>query len=349
MSAFRSFSFLISLFLLAGSSARAQTVLFADDFEHGTAKWTMDGSWHLTTESSPCHDAPFPSGTQCLWFGVESTCNYDVLGGLNNGILRLASPIVLPSGGGGTYLDFWSRTWVESDLDWDKRRVWVSTDGGANWTLIYEFDVIVESWTLHTLDLTAYAGQTIDLRFEFWAGDFGNNIYLGWLIDDVQIRTAIEIYRRSCYGDGSAAACPCGNSSAVGEKAGCLNSLGIAGKLRGSGVASLAHDTLTLAGSDMPNTTVFYYQGASLWNGGIGFAFGDGLSCVAGPIRRLGTTTNSGGESSYPFSGGSSVSVRGQITAPGARWYQARYRNTAAFCTPDGFNSTNVVKVNWGL
>ncbi|MFN0006993.1 MAG: hypothetical protein ACKVXR_03720 [Planctomycetota bacterium] len=347
MSGFRSFLLLVPLFLFAGSRARAQTVLFEDDFEQGASKWTTMPYWHVTSESGPCHDAPFPSSSHCMWFGTPSSCSFE---GSSTDFqsLRIAVPITLPVGGGGTFLDFWSRTRTETDLTWDTRTVQVSADGGTNWTTVFQMDVSIEPWTLHTVDLSDYAGQTIDLQFVFWAGDGLANGFLGWLIDDVKIRTVFELYRRSCFGDGTAAACPCGNSSAVGEKAGCLNSLGLGGKLRGSGVASIAHDTLKLAGWDMPNTTVFYYQGESLWNGGMGFAFGDGLSCVAGPIRRLGTTTNSGGESSYPLPGGPSVSVRGQISAPGARWYQARYRNNAAdFCTPDTFNSTNVVKVNW--
>ncbi|MFN0006992.1 MAG: choice-of-anchor J domain-containing protein [Planctomycetota bacterium] len=349
MRRFRSFLLLLSAPLLAASISRAQTVLFEDDFEQGASKWTMEDYWHLASQGPPCLNQSIPSGTHCMWYGIESSCNFD--GPLVDfRFLRLAAPIALPTGGGGVFLDFWSMSSVESETFWDTRKVRVSTDGGASWTTVFQIDPEFESWTHHTVDLSSYAGQTIDLAFVFWAGDSALNDYLGWLIDDVKIRTAFELYRRSCFGDGTAAACPCGNSSAVGDKAGCLNSLGLGGKLRGSGVASIAHDTLRLAGWDMPNTTVFYYQGASLWNGGMGFAFGDGLSCVAGPIRRLGTTTNSGGESSYPLSGGPSVSVRGQISAPGARWYQARYRNHAAdFCTPDTFNSTNVVKVNWAL
>jgi hypothetical protein len=348
MSGFRSCVFLVCLSVLAGSSARAQTVLFEDDFEQGTAKWSIEDYWHLATEGPPCLDSSFPSGSHCMWYGIESTCNFNGQI-LDFQELRLASPINLPTGGGGVFLEFWSRSQTEDDTFWDSRKVRVSADGGLTWPTVLQIVQQTEPWTQHTVDLSGYAGQTIELKFEFWAGDGVLNGYLGWLIDDVEIRTAFELYPRSCFGDGTAAACPCGNSSAPGEKAGCLNSLGTAGKLRGSGLASLANDTLELSGSDMTNTTVFYYQGASVLNGGSGVAYGDGLSCVGGPIRRRGTTTNTGGGATWPLSGGESISVRGQVLAPGARWYQARYRNAVNFCTPETFNSTNVVKVNWTL
>ena len=348
MSGFRSCVFLVCLSFVAASSVRAQTVLFEDDFEQGTAKWSIEDYWHLATDDSACLGFSFPSGNHCMWYGMESSCNFD--GPIQDfRFLRPATPITLPTGGGGVFLEFWSMSQTEDDTFWDSRKVRVSTDGGNSWNTLLHITDPSEPWTQHTVDLSAYAGQTIDLAFVFWAGDWALNDYLGWLIDDVEIRTGFEVYRRSCFGDGSAVPCPCGNSSAPGEKAGCLNSLGTAGKLRGSGLASLANDTLELSGSEMTSTTVFYYQGASVLNGGLGVAYGDGLSCVGGPIRRLGTTTNSGGASTWPLPGGESISVRGQVFAPGARWYQARYRNAVNFCTPETFSSTNVVKVNWTL
>jgi len=163
MRRFRSFLFMVSLSLVAASSARAQTVLFADDFEQGTSKWTTMPLWHLTSESSPCHDAPFPSGSQCMWYGTENTCVY-ASAILDFQSLRLATPITLPTGGGGSFLDFWSRTATEPDLTWDTRTVGVSTNGGASWTTVFQMNIDVEPWTLHTVDLSDYAGQTIDLN-----------------------------------------------------------------------------------------------------------------------------------------------------------------------------------------
>ena len=68
----------------------------------------------------------------------------------------------------------------------------------------------------------------------------------------------------SCFGDGSGAACPCGNESAPSERAGCNSSLGHGGALRASGRASLTGDTLALEGSAMPNSAVLYFQGESM-------------------------------------------------------------------------------------
>jgi hypothetical protein len=150
-----------------------------------------------------------------------------------------------------------------------------------------------------------------------------------------------------CAGDGSGTACPCGNASAVGEGVGCLHSFGMGGKLRAFGNASLASDTLVLQGSQMPNANVLYFQGTGQQAGGAGALFGDGLRCAAGTLVRLRTLTNSGGGSQYPGAGHPAISVAGNVVSPGTRNYQAWFRNSAAFCTPDGWNLTNGVSVVW--
>jgi hypothetical protein len=170
------------------------------------------------------------------------------------------------------------------------------------------------------------------------------------------LRPAIEVVYRApgaglafCAGDGSAGACPCGNLSAPGSGAGCANSLGVGGLLAASGIASLAGDTLVLAGEGMPNATVLYFQGTTRQNGGTGSPFGDGLRCAGGTVVRLAATTNVAGASRYPFGPNAPVSVRGSVGTPGVRTYQAWYRNAASFCTGDTFNLTNGVEIAWGL
>jgi len=150
-----------------------------------------------------------------------------------------------------------------------------------------------------------------------------------------------------CAGDGTGTACPCGNNSAPGANEGCLNSLGTGGKLRATGMASIASDTLVLNGTQMANSSCLYFQGTIQAAGGAGSVFGDGKRCAGGSVIRLRTKVNVAGASNYPEPGDQPVSVKGAVTAPGTRTYQAWYRNPAAFCTPATFNLTNGLEVMW--
>ena len=150
-----------------------------------------------------------------------------------------------------------------------------------------------------------------------------------------------------CIGDGSGTACPCGNASAIGAGAGCLNSLGIGGKLVALGVASVSADSIVLTGSSMPDSSALYFQGESAVAGGLGTVFGDGLRCAGSPVVRLGTKVNVTGTSSYPVAGDLSISVKGAVPPGAMRYYQVRYRDNPAFCTVEMFNQTNGVQVTW--
>lgn len=148
-----------------------------------------------------------------------------------------------------------------------------------------------------------------------------------------------------CFGDGSVTACPCGNDSPLGSGAGCLNSIGLAGKLQSSGFASLACETLSLNGSDMFSGTAIYLQGNAIV---APVFFGDGLRCAGGNLKRLAVVTNVGGASQIPLGGGPAISVAGGITAPGTFAYQCYYRDPdVTHCPPNTFNVTSAVSVTW--
>jgi len=158
-------------------------------------------------------------------------------------------------------------------------------------------------------------------------------------------RTTPSFQTAFCFGDGSSTACPCGNSGASGR--GCANSLNASGALLdATGAASLANDTLVLAGSGMPNSSALYFQGTTQ----VATAFGDGLRCAGGSVVRLGTKLNAAGASQYPAAGDPTVSVRGLVTSSGSlRTYQCWYRNAASFCTPSTFNLSNGVAITWQI
>jgi len=175
------------------------------------------------------------------------------------------------------------------------------------------------------------------------SGNFG----LAFNLTDVVTARVSILAEALCFGDGSGTACPCGNASASALEAGCMNSLGRAGKLDWRGSPSLTGDTLELVGIDMPDSSALYLQGSQALQGGAGVTFGDGLRCAGGLIQRLGIRTNAGGASSYPGPGDAAVSLRGGVTLPGTRIYQVWYRNAAEYCTPGAFNLTNALRVTW--
>ena len=345
----RSLRILLSASLLTASTANAQSVLFSDDFESGTANWTMQGPWHLAAEGPPCLDDTFPSGSHCMWYGFELSCDYTFAGGARS--LQTAASIALPAGNGGILLEFWSRSEVEDDTHYDRRGIYVSTDSGANWTEVFRIGPAVEPWTFHSLDLSSHAGQTIELRFTFSTTDSLANWFLGWLVDDVVVRTVPQAFPAGCFGDGSVAGCPCGQLGLTGH--GCQNSWNTGGAvLTVSGTTS--PDTIVLQASDeRPTALTIFLQGtASI----APVAFGDGLRCVGGPLKRLYVKNASGGVAVAPGLGDPTVSQRsaalGDVLDAGSRrYYQTYYRDPwTTWCPPpdgDYFNSSTMRKIVW--
>ncbi len=158
-----------------------------------------------------------------------------------------------------------------------------------------------------------------------------------------------------CLGDGTGAACPCGNSSPVGSQAGCTNSSGNAARLSDSGFASLSNDTLVLSvGGETPNAPTVVIQGTASANSAV---FGDGLRCAGGQVLRMYTRNASSGVVHVPAASDPSVSARaaalGHPIAPGTtRVYQSYYRDpNPSFCaSPAGatWNLSNGLFVRWG-
>jgi Tol biopolymer transport system component len=166
---------------------------------------------------------------------------------------------------------------------------------------------------------------------------------------DIFLRDRRPSFTVFCAGDGLDLAhttpCPCGNNGAPGH--GCANSVEAAGgQLHAVGATHT--DDLRLVGSGMPPTSsCIYLQGDALDDA----TFGDGVRCAGGNLIRLRMTTNVAGASTMPDPSDTfTLSSRGSVMpfSGERRWYQAYYRNSAAaFCTPETFNVTNGVVVDW--
>jgi hypothetical protein len=147
----------------------------------------------------------------------------------------------------------------------------------------------------------------------------------------------------TCFGDGTAGVCPCGNTSPPGS-GGCRNSTGTGGRLEPVGAPSIAGGSFALRATQVPSTTsVLFFQGTYLTGT---TPMQDGLLCADGVIRRLATRSATGGVVTYPQGSEASIAFLGQVTAGAEYVYQGRYRNLAGPC---GFlaNTTNAVRAVW--
>ncbi len=162
------------------------TAPVTEDFETGATGWSATGFWNLLNDPGQAL-----SGSWTWWYGTPAgnfgAGSYED-GQTNTGSLT-SPPIHIPST--GFYLRYWSNYETESDGDkWDRRRVMISAAGGPFQDL-YQLSGELDNFWLKSpyLDLSAYAGQTIRVRFVFETLDARKNTYRGWRIDYLTINT----------------------------------------------------------------------------------------------------------------------------------------------------------------
>jgi immune inhibitor A len=163
-----------------------------DDAESGLApNWTSEttglGALGWSTSGNKAH-----SGTQSFW-GTAPEGTVDTAS-----ILRFNQPISLPTAG-RTLLTFFDWHINESD---DSVNIDVREAGTANWTTIFASgrsalpdeagpSFATEPMTERKVDLAAWKGKTIELRFRFQAGSANRpgSTPFGWYVDDIKLVT----------------------------------------------------------------------------------------------------------------------------------------------------------------
>jgi hypothetical protein len=155
-----------------------------------------------------------------------------------------------------------------------------------------------------------------------------------------------------CFGDGSAGACPCGNSGVPAH--GCNNSASTGGALLAA-TGTTSPDTLTLTQTNELASVLSIFLQGDVRLGSAVF-FGDGLRCIGGALKRLYVKTASSGTAVAPTAGDPSITARSAalgdpITAGSTRYYQVYYRDpNLAFCPNppgDSFNVGTALRVVW--
>jgi len=191
--------------LAAAVSNLHSDTLLEEDFESGWGHWWADnGLWDIgvpTVGPDSCR-----SGSNCA--GTDLDGNYP---GLAN--TRLISPfITLPAINSEEYLRLrfwqWFRIYEDNYYGYDKGWVQISDDGGDTWDTVHGYiSGWSEVWSPVDVDISAYAGSTIQIAFYFVSGTYSNDE--GWYIDDVSVLKGPVSFRKpedfeSGFGDWSA-------------------------------------------------------------------------------------------------------------------------------------------------
>jgi hypothetical protein len=153
-----------------------------------------------------------------------------------------------------------------------------------------------------------------------------------------------------CAGDGTAGFCPCGNPGRTGN--GCDNAALTGGaSLASSGSASLSNDTLSLASSGEPDTSMTIFLQGSTFVPQV--PLGQGLLCAGGRVTRLYARTSSNGVAVAPGPNAPSVSSRSsalgdRLSAGSIRVYQVLYRDDPHGSCRAPFDLSSGQQISWG-
>jgi murein DD-endopeptidase MepM/ murein hydrolase activator NlpD len=153
------------------------------DMENGEQGWTTTGLWHLGNDPEHAY-----SGTHYWHYGyVSEIPPGDYSTGLPN-YGSLTSPLIhLPDPDVPYSLRFWYLYQTEgAGILWDRRWIQISKDGSAFENVLQLGNDLPDTWLNGLLDLSEYAGSTIQVRFYFETLDDLNNEYKGWFIDDIE-------------------------------------------------------------------------------------------------------------------------------------------------------------------
>ncbi len=188
------FGLCAALLLLVGD-IRAETVFWSDGFEtNGPSRWTTNSTWHIGSPTAgPATNATgfrTHSGTNCA-----STQNY----AYNDSRLICtnyngSTTLIVPAASQYPRLRFWHWFNFGNALGF----VEISTNNGGSWNQIsptYTYAGTASSggvWSRPSIDLSAFAGQGVQIAFRFAGLCCGNG--LGWYVDDVAVVTNAPVF-----------------------------------------------------------------------------------------------------------------------------------------------------------
>lgn len=158
--------------------------IFEDNFESDLSKWvSITGLWHKTNSSSSWPNSYY-SYKNSMWFGQESTGDYETNSREKGSLTSIFFDLSLIT---QANLEFYQ--WREGELH-DCSYIYISIDG-KSWDLLNKTSKessSITAWERKIIDISKYCGNhSVQIKFEFDTKDKRHNKHRGWLIDDVKI------------------------------------------------------------------------------------------------------------------------------------------------------------------
>ncbi len=148
----------------------SQTQVFFDNFSSGTTKWTLTGSWGLTTTSYHSASKSLTDSPSGNYTNMQNTSATSVSTNLSSYM--------------GAQLNFWAKYNIETSFDYVYLEI--SKDGGASFVQIAQFTGTSSTWQKYTYNIGGFAGESnVKIRFKFYSDQYV--VSDGMYIDDVEI------------------------------------------------------------------------------------------------------------------------------------------------------------------
>jgi Ca2+-binding RTX toxin-like protein/subtilisin-like proprotein convertase family protein len=155
------------------------------------------GLWHLSTGRG---NDPGHSSDDSMYFGTGETStgggNYDV--GHTAGRITSSAINNIPA---GAVLSFNYLLQTENAGGFDVPNVFISANSGAFNSQSITLNQTAGGFQIASLDLSAFRGQNIQVRFEFNTADETNNGFEGWYVDDVMVTTGTRNIQGTVFND----------------------------------------------------------------------------------------------------------------------------------------------------
>ena len=170
---------------ITGSTSQ---LLFYEDFESGSmpSGWTASGLWHIT---NACISGTPPNPSRWAYYGIDGSCTFN--SGLSNAGNLTSPAISIPANATNTQLRFRYAYAGEGGIPpsgWDFASANISVNGGPYTLLGYLSNTGSNgAWLSAQFNLSAYAGSTVALQWNFNTVDAVANNFLGMQVDSIAV------------------------------------------------------------------------------------------------------------------------------------------------------------------